>query len=195
MLRRFYSKCWYKYLDILRKFGFFCRRLKYLFHPDIFLGKDVKIGKNVDLAVLFGGSIKIGDNTEVLDGCKIYTYGGTIIIGNNCSINPYTIVYGHGGTTIGNNVLIAGQSMIIPANHIFLDVNQLISDQGIEGKGITINDNVWIGQGVCVLDNVIIEKGAVVAAGSVVNKNVEQYSIIGGVPARVIKKYYDKEEI
>lgn len=134
------------------------------------------------------GIIEIGPATEILHGCLLMTYGGIISIGSNCSINPYTIIYGHGpGTIIGNNVLIAGQCMIIPANHIFSRLDVPINQQGTNSKGIVIEDDVWIAAGCTILDGVRIGKGAIVAAGSVVNRSVAPYSIVGGVPAKFIK--------
>jgi acetyltransferase-like isoleucine patch superfamily enzyme len=189
MILKIYKRWYYKYLDVCRRLNFLFRRLRYLLHPDIKLGKNVLLGKNASLEILYGGSIRIGDNTEILDGCKILTYGGEIVIGNKCSINPYTVIYGHGGTTIGDDVLIAGQCMIIPANHKFGDVKTKISKQGMHANGIVIKNNVWIGQGASILDNVVLEEGAVVAAGSVVNKSISKYSLVGGVPAKLIRKY------
>jgi acetyltransferase-like isoleucine patch superfamily enzyme len=135
-----------------------------------------------------GGTISIDSNTEILDGVLVITYGGDIKIGKDCSINPYTIVYGHGNTTIGNNVLIAGGCMIIPSNHIFSRTDIPISVQGKESQGIEISDDVWIGHGCSILDGVKIGEGSVIAAGSVVTQSVEAYSIMGGVPARLLKK-------
>ncbi len=149
--------------------------------------KSVKVYKNVVLNTDYGGEINIGKNTELLYGVLLMTYGGNIHIGENCSINPYTVLYGHGGLKIGNNVLIAGHCLIIPANHIFTDVNIPISKQGETRKGIIIQDNVWIGSGCRILDGVTIGEGAVVAAGAVVNKNVQPYTVVGGVPAKIIK--------
>jgi acetyltransferase-like isoleucine patch superfamily enzyme len=97
-------------------------------------------------------------------------------------------LYGHGkGLVIGNNVLIAGHCLIIPANHIFTRKDIPINKQGTESKGIIIEDDVWIAAGCQILDGVTIGKGAIIAAGSVVNKSVDAYSIVGGVPAVFIK--------
>lgn len=155
--------------------------------------KNVKIGygnkfyRGVLLDNRLGGFIHIGDCNEFLFNVLLLTYGGSIRIGNNCSINPCTIIYGHGGTTIGNNVLIAGQCMLIPANHIFTSTNIPISKQGESRKGIIIEDDVWIGAGCTILDGVTIGKGSIVGAGSVVTKDVCSYTIIAGVPAHFIK--------
>jgi serine acetyltransferase len=155
---------------------------------NIFLHSSVKMSENVVLDTRFGGSITIGENSELLQGVLIMTYGGTIEIGSVCSINPYTILYGHGNLKIGNNVLIAAHTVIIPANHVFTDVNTPINLQGLTTKGITIEDDVWIGAGCKILDGITIGKGAIIAAGAVVNKDVEPYTIVGGVPAKELKK-------
>lgn len=160
--------------------------MKFLSHPDIKLGKNVQIGKNVSMSILFGGKISIGDNTQIMDGCILWTYGGEINIGTNCCINPYTVIYGHGGTKIGNDVLIAGHNMIIPSNHNFRDSSKLIREQGSTEKGIVIGNNVWIAHGCSILDGVVIEEGAVIAAGSVVNTSIKSFTINAGVPVKQI---------
>lgn len=135
-----------------------------------------------------GGIVSIGSGNEILHGCLLMTYGGSITIGNNCSINPYTILYGHGkGLVIGNNVLIAGHCLIIPSNHVFSRIDIPINRQGENSRGIIIEDDVWIGAGCQILDGVTIARGTIVAAGSVVNKSTDPYSIVAGVPARKIK--------
>jgi acetyltransferase-like isoleucine patch superfamily enzyme len=144
--------------------------------------------KNVVLDTEFGGSITIGEKSELQYGVILMTYGGNILIGKNCSINPYTVLYGHGNLTIGDNVLIAGHCLIIPANHNFSNIDVPITYQGETKKGIVIENNVWIGSGCRILDGVTIGEGSIVAAGAVVNRNVEPFTIVGGVPAKNIRK-------
>lgn len=151
------------------------------------LHPSVRVYPNVVTETNYGGSITVGKNTELLYGVLLMTYGGNITIGERCSINPYTVLYGHGNLTIGNDVLIAGHCLIIPANHQFEDRNIPINLQGESKKGIVIADNVWIGSGCRILDGVRIGQGAIIAAGAVVNKDVPAFSIIGGVPAKILK--------
>ncbi len=158
------------------------------FNENVKLYKSVKVSPNVIFDTKYGGKIEIGSDTEILYGVLILTYGGNIKIGKNCSINPYTVLYGHGNLTIGDNVLIAGHCLIIPANHKFENLDVPINKQGEIRKGIIIEDNVWIGSGCRILDGVTIGTGSIVAAGAVVNKNVEPYTVVGGVPAKEIKK-------
>lgn len=153
----------------------------------ISIAKSVRIAPGAKAETRFGGAISIGEDTELLDGVLVISYGGNIEIGRNCSINPYTIIYGHGGVKIGDNVLIAGHCMIIPNNHNFSSKEVPIISQGNSAKGIIIEDDVWIGHGCSILDGVTVGKGAVVAAGSVVNRSVPPYTVVGGIPAVKIK--------
>lgn len=155
--------------------------------PGVNIHDTARISEGVIFDVKLGGKIEIGSGTEILHNVILMTYGGDIIIGNNSSINPNTIIYGHGNTAIGNNVLIAGGCMIIPANHIYNSKEIPIGKQGLLKKGIKICDDVWIGHGCSILDGVTVGTGAVIAAGSVVNKDVEPYSVVGGVPCKLIK--------
>ena len=167
------------------------RRLKIWFGiappSKIKIGKEVFIAKSAVVESRRGGNISIGSDTEILDGVLLLTYGGNIIIGEHCSVNPYTIIYGHGGTIIGNNVMIAGHCMIIPNEHTYISKEKTILDQGASSKGIVIEDDVWIGHSCSILDGVRIGKGAVIGAGSVVTKDIPPYTVVAGVPAKMIK--------
>lgn len=155
--------------------------------PHVVIGSTTRVYKSAVIENRNGGTIKIGEGCEIFDGVLILSYGGNIKIGDNCSINPYAIIYGHGGLRIGNNVLIAGGVMIIPNNHNFIEKDRIIIEQGCTAQGIVIEDDVWIGHGCSILDGVIVREGTVIAAGSVVNQSTEPYSIVAGVPAKVIK--------
>lgn len=163
-------------------------RWKLSYDKNITIHKDTYIHPSAIIEVKGGGEIKIAKGVSIHEKVIIQTYGGNIIIGENCSINPNTIIYGHGNTIIGRNVLIAGGCMIIPSNHIFLDKKKTINSQGGDDKTIIIKDDVWIAHGCSILAGVTIEEGCVIAAGAVVNKNTDQYSVYGGVPIKKIKE-------
>lgn len=157
-------------------------------NPNIRIEKSVKIDRNTIIETNNGGTIIIGRNSELKENVIIQTYGGSIIIGENCSVNAGTIIYGVSEARIGNNVLIAGGCMIIPTNHVFNDSKLLIREQGLNSKPIIIEDDVWIAHGCTILAGVTIGKGSVVAAGAVVHRSVEPYSVVAGVPAKLIKR-------
>lgn len=113
-----------------------------------------------------------------------------IEIGSNVSINYGVWIAANrdneGGIIIGNDVLIGPYSILHTGNHNYRDSNQLIRKQGHNFKSIVVQDDVWIAARCTILAGVVLGKGSVVAAGSVVTKNVEPYSIVAGIPAKVI---------
>lgn len=154
--------------------------------PGIRIGR-CKLAKSATIALVNGGEILVGNNFSIGDNAKILTFSGKIVIGHHVSVQHGCILYGHNGLGIGSFVSIAAYTVIIPANHNFRDLSRPIQHQGTSGKGILIGDDVWIGAGCKILDNVMIGKGCVVGAGSVVTKSIPDYSIVAGVPAKVIK--------
>jgi acetyltransferase-like isoleucine patch superfamily enzyme len=168
-----------------------------------YLGWDTRVGGRIELAdevvvenhaVLStrhsnrpGQYIRIGRGTIVRGGAQIHTWGGFVEIGERCSINALTILYGTGGLRIGRFVRIASHSTIVASSHVFASTDTPIVTQGVTAAGITIDDDVWIGAGCRILDGVHIGRGAIIAAGAVVNRDVAPYTVVGGVPARVLK--------
>jgi acetyltransferase-like isoleucine patch superfamily enzyme len=140
--------------------------------------------------------ISIGKNTEIKQYCIIYTFEKPMLIGENVQINPFTVIFGNCGLTIGNNVIIAPHCMIVTGNHEYRQLHTPMRFSGSFTKGpITIEDDVWIAANCTIGDGVKIGRGAVVAANSFVNKDVEAYDIVGGVPAKKIGsrlQYADK---
>ena len=92
-----------------------------------------------------------------------------------------------GGVTIGNDVQF-GPGVKLASNHLIPPPGQTISAQPMEKKGIHIGDDVWIGANAVILDGVTIGNGCVIGANAVVNKDIPEYSVAVGVPAKVIRK-------
>ncbi len=158
---------------------------------NISIGNHVRIEDYVLLDAKSVGKspgLRIGNRSKILRFVVLRVNSGFIQIGNRCSINSFCHLTGQGGLTIGDDVRIATHVVMIPANHRFDRQDIPIHKQGETRLGIIIEDDVWIGVGATILDGVTIGRGAVVAAGAVVNKTVEPYAIVGGVPARIISR-------
>lgn len=118
------------------------------------------------------------------------TFSKTVRVGNNVNFNGMLIL-GGGDVLIHNNFHSGRECMIITSNHNY-EGDAIPYDNTYVNKNIEIKDNVWLGNRVLVTGNVIIGEGAIVAAGSVVVKDVPDYAIVGGNPAKIIK-YRDIE--
>lgn len=134
-----------------------------------------------------------------LQGCKIgkrvvfypgvfINPGRNITIGDDVDIALNTLITTGGGVEIGERTLIGYNVQIFSANHVIPDKSQRIFDSGHICKPVKIHQDCWIGAGSIILPGVIIGEGAVVAAGSIVTKDVEAFTIVGGNPAKFIKK-------
>ena len=126
-----------------------------------------KFGKNVNIqrGASFTPGLSVGDNSGVGVNCEVY---GEVIIGNDVMMGPEVVIY----TT----------------QHKFDSIEIPMWKQGsTEPKPVVINDDVWIGRRVIIMPGVTVGKGAILVAGAVVTKDVPEYSIVGGIPAKVIK--------
>lgn len=110
---------------------------------------------------------------------------GDVLIGDHTRIGIHNTIIGP--VTIGNHVNLAQGITVTALNHNFSDLNKRIDEQGISTQPVTISDDVWIGANAVILPGVTIGQHAVVAAGAVVTKDVPPYSIVAGIPAKVIK--------
>lgn len=161
---------------------------------NIFLGAFSKIEENALIQGISERGVTLEDSVTICFGVLIRPSGhwGGLIgqglkVGSHSSIGAYSYIGCSGFVEIGRNVMIGPNVSIIAENHVIKDNEIPMQQQGVVQKGITIKDDVWIGTKAVILDGVTIGTGSVVAAGAVVTKNVEPYSIVGGVPAKVIK--------
>lgn len=139
----------------------------------LWLGNNVSMGFHTHIELsgslkMLGGIMKVGDNVGLGSHGHFGTGAGKIIIGNNCIFGNYVSIH--------------------PENHIYNDIVLPIRLQGVSSKGgVIIGDNCWIGAKATILDGTSIGSGCIIAAGAVVSGTFPDYSIIGGVPAKIIK--------
>lgn len=166
-------------------------RLKiYLLEDNIIMGKDITIGKNVIIKTTDSGTVIIEDNVSIERNCYIYAQYGKIIIGKNGFIGAGSQIVAKKSIKIGQDSLISAYSIIRDANHGIVKGESIIS-QDHDIKEVIIEDDVWLGSHAVVTAGSHIGKGAVVGANAVVTKDVKPYSVVGGVPAKFIKKRND----
>jgi acetyltransferase-like isoleucine patch superfamily enzyme len=165
------------------------RRIYYIIN-----GSSIKSSTKIPkLSINWPHQLSIGDNCTLEENLifkydSIWKKGPNIIISDNVFIGNNTEFNISKQIIIGNDCLIASNCRFIDHNHGFSDSDSPIRLQESEVNSIKINSNVWIGTNSTVLKGVSIGKGAIIGAGSVVNKNVPQDEIWGGVPAKFIKK-------
>src|SRR4051794_11574729 len=132
--------------------------------------------------------IEIGPRAAVLLGAYIWFYGPGenrrrgVAIGRNSRINRNCTLDVRNGLTIGENVSISPEVMILGESHDYNDPDF----RDLEPGPVTIEDYVWIGSRAIILPGVTVGRGAVVAAGSIVTKDVDPLTVVAGVPAKPV---------
>lgn len=161
--------------------------------PRIKWGTFLKLGSYVHVSALgkgevtLGNSVGIGAYSRIVISTSLYKLGAHIKIGNNVSIGEFAYLGGGGGLEIGDECIIGQYLSCHPENHVSSDLNVAIRFQDVTRRGIKIGKNCWLGSKVTILDGVELGDGCIVAAGAVVNKSFPPNSIIGGLPAKLIK--------
>lgn len=129
---------------------------------------------------------KCGGKLRVYPGVVIY-YPRNVTLGNNVLLNRGVYIVAPVAIKISDSVLIGPYTVLNSGSHLFADRSRTIRGQGHRYAPIEIEDDVWVGSHVTILPGVTIGKGAVIAAGAVVTKAVEPYTVVAGVPARLLK--------
>ncbi|WP_051200241.1 acyltransferase [Flavobacterium subsaxonicum] len=169
------------------------RRCTILNKKNIFFGKnatiehDTKVDGYAREQIYLGHGSKIGAYSMVTCTSHFSKYGKGLKLGDNSAIGRYAEFGAAGGIEIGNDVIMGAYISFHSENHNFADTTKLIREQGVTSKGIKIGNNVWVGAKATFLDGSVVGSHCVVAAGAVVNGVFPDYSVIGGVPAKVIK--------
>ena len=181
-------------LGKIGSFLFVGRRCKISFGKRISAGRTLSIGDGVQINALSKQGITIGNNVTIRDNTVIEctgvirNIGEGLVIGSNVGISQGCFLQVRGLVRIDDNVIFGPGVMLFSENHVFDDWEAPISLQGETRKGVIVESGAWIGAKVIILDGVTIGRNSVVAAGCVVTKDVPPYSIVGGVPGKVLKR-------
>ncbi|MFT5260758.1 MAG: acetyltransferase-like isoleucine patch superfamily enzyme [Saprospiraceae bacterium] len=186
--------------------------LRKVFFPMVFksVGKKVIFGHHIDLRnpgrVSIGSNcvfddyvqfsargenddgIHIADKTLIGPNVRLRSRSGTISIGESSNIGPDCHIGTASKLTIGKHCLFGGHCYIGGQMHSFDDTEIPITEQAmVPTQGVSIGDDVWLGAHVIVLDGINIGHGAVIGAGSIVTKDIPEYAVAVGAPAKVIR--------
>lgn len=151
------------------------------------VNKGVRINKPKRISL--GKRVYLDRNSSIYID-KINAQEPTLKIGNNVLIGAYTSIGCSNEVIIEDNVLFAPHVHVTDRNHAFEDISRPINIQPAISPGpVFIGAETWLGYGVQVMPNVHIGKHCVIAAGSIVTKDIPDYCVAAGIPAKIIKKY------
>lgn len=153
----------------------------------------VKIDALSKDGIIIGNNFSIGRNSIIECTGVLRELGEGLIIEENVGIAANAFIAVRGNLKIGKDTIIGPGVSIHTENHNFSKLDMPIRLQGATRKGVEIGEDCWIGSKVTILDGVSIGKHSIIAAGAVVNKDVPEGAIVGGVPAKIIRMR--KEEV
>ena len=150
-------------------------------------GKGAIVRPRTRMDVVPWNKFELGEDSTIEDFSAINNGVGPVIIGDRTKIGLSNTIIGP--VIIGNDIRLAQNITISGLNHNYEDVSLPIHVQGVSTAQIVIEDESWIGANVVIVPGVTVGKHSIVAAGSVVTKNIPEYSVAAGNPARILKQY------
>jgi len=172
-----------------------CQRGARLYHArHIHAGRGLSIQEGAEIVGLSKRGVRFGNRCTVARFATIRPTnilfrepGEGLEMGDGSSIGAYAYIGCSGFIRIGSNVMVGQHSRVMAENHVFADTTRPIREQGVVRETITIEDDCWVGAGATITAGVTIGRGSIIAAGAVVTKDVAPFSIVGGVPAKLIR--------
>ena len=132
-------------------------------------------------------SVTLGRWSWIGHGCKVRVHEGELLIGAKTVLGQECTISAFQHISIGRECIIADRVMMIDFDHGMVEVERPIRDQGIYKRDVNIGNNVWIGYGACVLRGVTVGDNSVIGTSSVVTCDVPDNTVVGGVPAKLIR--------
>jgi galactoside O-acetyltransferase len=166
------------------------KRLRYIAYKPLFKRVNGRFSIDTGVTIMGFENITLGSNVAFMKNSYVYAHDeGELVIADNFTMNSNSqLGASFGKIIIGNDCAIAPNCVLRASNHTFDNPNIPSREQGHTYGEIIIEDDVWISSNCVITADTKIGKSSIIGAGSVVTKNVEPYSIMGGVPAKLIKK-------
>lgn len=175
-------------------------------HVRVFHARYIRVGREFNLeegceiiglskrGVVFGNRCTVGRGAIIRPSNVLLDEPGEgMKMGDHSNIGAQAYVGCSGFIEIGSRVMMGPRVNLMAESHKFDDILRPMKDQGVERSFIRIEDDVWIGAGATILAGVTIGKGSIIAAGAVVTRDVPAFSIVAGVPAKVLRYRGRKE--
>lgn len=170
---------------LVRYWRFLVLRLR---HPHIVTEGFVFLGRRVELSARRGyGRLVLGRWVHLGDGNQLRAHEGTLRIGDKVVFGRDSTVSCYLDLEIGATTIVADGVYVCDFDHAFSDVTVPIKDQGLVKSPVRIGPDVWVGTKVSVLRGSVVGEGCVLAAHTVVRGEVPPWSVVAGVPGRVVK--------
>jgi acetyltransferase-like isoleucine patch superfamily enzyme len=169
------------------------QNVRFRYFSRISYGRMLKAGDHVlfsglgKAGIRIGNQVSIGSYSQIIVSTSLNDPGEGISLGDRVGIGEFAYLGGGGGLTIGADCIVGQYFSCHPENHNYSDPETLIRLQGVSRKGIQIGNGCWIGSKVTILDGAKVGNHCVIAAGAVVAGVFPDHSVIGGVPARILK--------
>jgi acetyltransferase-like isoleucine patch superfamily enzyme len=154
--------------------------------PRCFIGHSSHIDCTSLDGITLGNKVTIREYAWIQLTSNLNTPGDSLVIGDDTYIGPFAKIGAAAKVTIGRQCQFGPSLTLIAEEHDF-DPGDLIINQGVSRAGISIGDDCWFGTGVTVLDGVTVGRGCVIGANSLVTKDIADFSVAVGSPARVIR--------
>jgi acetyltransferase-like isoleucine patch superfamily enzyme len=174
-----------------RACSLFRRWFVVLANSDCHIDRTVTIGRGVEIHVSDGGVLNIGASVTIKPNCIIVVKRGRLDIGPRVFLGWGTVVCANQKVSIGDDCLIAEYVTIRDQNHGTTPGEIPFNQQEMKSKEIAIGKNVWIGAKATILAGASVGANSVVAAHAVVTREVETGVVVGGVPARLMRRLGD----
>jgi acetyltransferase-like isoleucine patch superfamily enzyme len=152
--------------------------------PGVHAGRDVAVGRDVQLEIGAHAQLVIGDGCRIGEGTRIVVQQGRVEIGAGARLGERCTIVAHAGVIIGAGAWLEDGAVLVDFDHVIDDVEVPIRAQPLVASPIVIGERARIGLGSGVLRGVIVGAGATVGPHAVVTRNVDAGASVGGVPAR-----------
>lgn len=166
------------------------KRIRYYIYKLFFKKVNGVFSIDTGVTILGFKNIEIGNNANIMKNSYLYANdNGILIIGDNFSMNSNSqLGSANGKIVISYNCSIGPNCVLRASNHTFDNPDIPFREQGHTYGEIILEDDVWVSSNCVITSNTKLGKSSIIGAGSVVTKDVEPYSVMGGVPAKLIRK-------